>query len=295
LPWAGRLAILEVWPLLNVPAAAAAVSGYNDFPWAYFRSSLERGWLVAAALAALWGLLNHERVVWALAGWIAVTFALLNIGPGSWIVNNNSWAISIFVPGTMLAGWGADQWLTAAGVLRESERRWVERLMGGLMGVLLAGVAAYAGLLGARAQVGIVNSTTVLASADDKTALKWLDQNTPPEAVFLVNSWIWQNNIWSASDGGIWLWPLIGRKTTAPPVDYIYQPDWKAEVNTFNSRAASMTDWTTPEARVLLREAGVTHVFIGERGGFLKPELFIDKTGYRLIYSNGADWVFELK
>jgi hypothetical protein len=44
----------------------------------------------------------------------------------------------------------------------------------------------------------------------------------------------------------------------------------------------------------LLAGAGVTHIFIGARGGPLRPEMFVGHAGYRLLYSNGAAWIFEV-
>jgi hypothetical protein len=294
-PWLARLVVQAVLPLLSSPSNAAASGGYNDFPWFYFKSTLERGWFGVAIAAAVWGAAWRKRVLWALAGWVVVASALLNIGPGTWLVNNNSWAISLFVPGAIAAGWGARGWWAIAKAWARRGPFRGRRLLGLGMAALLAGAAAYAGLRGGRAQIGIVNATTVLATANDKVALDWLEQNTPPEAVFAINGWLWLGNTWAGADGGSWIWPLTGRRTTLPPLDYTSMKDEGAAVNDFNIRGSKIKDWTTPEARALLREAGVTHVFIGERGGYLKPELFMDKPGYSLVYSNGADWVFELK
>ncbi len=294
-PWLARLAILAVLPILASPARAASSSSYNAFPWFYFQGALERGWLGVAVVAAAWGMVRKKRAMWALAGWVAAASALLNIGPGTWIVNNNSWAISLFLPGAVAAGWGARTWWATAKVWARRGVFGARRLAGLGMAALLAGAAAYAAVQGARTQIGIINPTTVLATAADRAALDWLEQNTPPEAVFAVNGWIWQNNTWAGSDGGAWMLPFTARRTTLPPLDYTYMSDKGAAVQDFNVRAEKIKDWTAPEARALLHDASVTYIFIGERGGFLKPELFVDKPGYQLVYSNGADWVFEIK
>src|SRR6185436_11432251 len=83
-------------------------------PSTYFQSGLEKGWLRLALLAVGWGVFRLERVVIVTAGWVVVTFALLNIGPGTWLVNNNAWAITLFLPGSLLLGWGIARWLTAS-------------------------------------------------------------------------------------------------------------------------------------------------------------------------------------
>lgn len=320
LPWLIQLFQQAVLTVLATPARLAATSGYNDFPIDYFRGDLERGWLAVALTAVGWGVLRRERVMWLLGGWAAVTYALLNIGPGTWLVNNNAWAISLFLPAAMAVGWGAEQWVC----LGEKLQRWllpksvsadlpigetqsaptsrflpfIRRAVGPglrlLWLMLFTGLLVYAGVRGLFLQTNIANPATRLVTAEDVEALAWVEHNTAPEAVLAVNGWKWLGNAWAGSDGGAWLWPLIGRRTTLPPVDYLYQADWARTINAFNEKLVTVTDANTPQALALLREQGVTHIFIGAKGGSLKPEMFLDSPHYRLLYSNGAAWVFEL-
>jgi hypothetical protein len=280
-------------PLVSQPGDFVARNNYNVFPLDYFRSDLERGWVVAALLATVWGLRRNERVVWVTMGWAAVTFALLNVGPGTWVVNNNSWAITLFVPAALVIGWGADEWLLRAHTLMRAGSRWLHRRLGLTMLAGFAALAAYAGWRGLYGQVSVSNPATVLASAEDALALGWVEGHTPPTSLFLVNSWEWLPSAWSGSDGGVWLWPLTGRRTTTPPLDYLENAEWRGQVNAFNERVAGIREAGSPETLALLRAAGVTHVFIGAKGGNLKPEMFVDDPHYRLLYTNGAAWVFE--
>lgn len=289
-PWLWRLWEHWLQPILREPGQLASPQGYNSFPVQYFQNELDRAWIAFGLLALAWGLWRRERPVWVMAGWLAVTFALLNIGPGSWLVNNNSWAISLFVPGALLVGWGAERLWALAGVW--SRRRPAHA--GLLLIAVLAGLAAALGLRGLRGQVLALNPLTVLATPDDRAALAWVADHTPAEAVFLTNSWRWQVTTWSGPDGGAWVWPLTGRRTTMPPLDYWLEPTWEPEVRAFNERLAALRDADSPEALALLQDGGVTHVFIGARGGVLKPEMFVGSPRYRLLYSNGAAWVFAL-
>jgi hypothetical protein len=293
-PWLLRLGAQAVMPMVIAPGALASPSGYNAFPVEYFERGLERGWILLTLLAAAWGLLRFDRVMWVTAGWVAVTFALLNIGPGTWVVNNNSWAITLFLPGALALGWGADRWLSLADSLWRVEAHWVRRAVGGVLLALTGGLVGYAGLQGLMGQVSISNPATMLATADDQPALDWIEKNTPDDAVFLVNGWRWQSDTWASPDAGAWVWPLTGRRTTLPPPDYTLQADVEAEVRAFNKRAAQIQDASAPATLMLLREAGVTHIFIGAKGGTLKPEMFVDNPNYRLLYTNGAAWVFEV-
>jgi hypothetical protein len=294
-PWLVRLATEAAAPVLDTPRGLVSASGYNAFPVDYFRRELEEGWIALAAAALGWGLARRDRVVWLVGSWIAVTFALLNIGPGTWLVNNNAWAITLFLPGALLLGWGGDQWWErAAHVGRSGARLW-RAVLGALMSALPAGLIAYAGTRGLVQQITISNPSTVLITPADKPALEWVAEHTPPDSVLLINGWLWLNGIWAGSDGGAWVWPLTGRRTTLPPVDYTFDPTVTKNVNEFNARVAQVQDWSASEALALLRDAGVTHIFIGAKGGTLKPEMFVNNPSYRLLYSNGAAWVFEVQ
>jgi len=149
---------------------------------------------------------------------------------------------------------------------------------------------------GGQTQIAIINPATVLVTPADLDGLDWVQTHLPAEAVVLINGWEWLNGTWAGSDGGAWIWPLTGRRTTIPPADYAYaSAAWQKEVNDFNAQAAQIVEADAPETLALLRGAGVTHVFIGARGGTLKPEMFMGKRNYSLLYSNGSDWIFSLK
>lgn len=294
LPWLLRLGAA----LTAAPVNMAAPAGYNAFPWDYFSSSLERGWLALAGAALLWGLWRRDRVMWLVGLWGALVGAVVNLGAGNWLVTNNMLAITLFVPGALGLGWGADRWLTRAlGWLRPAPAaplaRRLRPLVGGLM-VAAFGVALGVGAArGLATQAQVVNPATVLVTRADLEALAWVEANVPASAVFVVNSWEWLNGTWAGSDAGTWLWPLLGRTTTLPPVDYIYgDAAWQTEVNAFNRQLRDVTEAEAPATLALLRAAGVTHVFIGARGGTLQPDLFAGQPHYRLLYTNGAAWVF---
>ena len=108
LPWLARLLTTAVLPLLGPQSGGlASTESYNEIPWRYFQGFLERGALALAGAAALWGLFRREKAVWALVLWALGIFALINVGGATRLINNNSWAISLFVPAALLLGWGA--------------------------------------------------------------------------------------------------------------------------------------------------------------------------------------------
>jgi hypothetical protein len=344
-PWLWRLASRLLLVFAAQPQRLAAPPGYNAFPFDYFSAPLERAWLALAAAALAWGLLRGNTLLAAIAAWLALLGGFVNLGAGTWLVTNNALAITLFVPGSLVLGWGADGLLSFSlallrppvaspspapldgpthpssieGVARhlplngDSSRLFAPRsrlhasrrsalgtrhlsLASGL--ALLALLSAALGVAGARglaAQVAILNPDTTLVRPADRPALEWIELNVPADAVFLINAWEWLNGTWAGSDAGGWIWPLTGRRATLPTADYAYaSPAYQAQVNALQARLSQIKDAADPAALALLREAGVTHVFIGARGGPFTPEMFLGRSPYNLLFTNGAAWIFAV-
>jgi hypothetical protein len=144
-------------------------------------------------------------------------------------------------------------------------------------------------------QITILNTATVLAWPADEAGLAWVDANLPPDAVIAANAWQWLGNTWAGQDGGAWLTPLTGRTNTAPPIDHIYNRELFAANRAFNEAATAVEDWSAPETAVWLREQGVTHVYVGARGGFFKPDQLWRNPKITLLYGEDGVFVFEIE
>lgn len=131
----------------------------------------------------------------AFLGWSAVIVALLGpwrLGP----FRPDHAAIVLFIPAVVLA----------------PEALWRLRRPA-VIGACLAVLVAW----GIGQTRDIVKPETVLATSDDLVAIAWAAQNTPSDAIFLVDATAW-GNTWRGVDGGWWLGPLAGRRTIPPPV-----------------------------------------------------------------------------
>ncbi len=102
---------------------------------------------------------------------------------------------------------------------------------------------------------------------------------------------------WAGGDGGAWIVPLNQppRTTTTPPADYIYNPMLSQEVRAFNEAATAVTDWAAMDTAVWLHEQGITHLFVGQRGGFLDPAALNRNPGLRLLYAADGVFIFEIE
>lgn len=284
----------RLWELSHIATGAltSASADYNDFPVAYVSIGWEKAFLLAgvasvllAAVPALHGQ-RWARFVLALAAWSGALLLVLSYVPSIWLINLNSVYITLFVPLALVLG------ATSAAIT--DAWRPVKRVE--LIGYLLLGVLLTFLLLGGiRQQIEIVNPTTQLARPADLAGIQWVEENVPADALIAVNSWHWLGATWAGSDGGGWLLPLIGRQTTTPPADYIYSREMAQEVATFNQKAQAIEDWSAPAAAQWLATQGVTHIFVGVRGGFFEPAALARNPALDILYARDGVFVFALE
>ncbi|MGW8318706.1 MAG: hypothetical protein ACWGPS_05625 [Candidatus Promineifilaceae bacterium] len=289
--------LIQLLSRLQPERVLTSFPGYNDFPSGYLDVGWERAFLFLAAALWFWAAISAvqgRRWAWLpllLGGWVGLTALLLSgnrLGlPESWLLNVSSAYIVLFVP---LA------WLLAIGLVRlwrwAIERHWLLRSIS----LALAGVGlAAAFLLGLRQQVTIVNPQTVLALPPDAAGLAWLESQGAPEAKVAVNSWLWLGGTWAGSDGGAWILPLTGQDSTTPPADYMYNEALRESVSTFNSEASTVDDWSQPEAAEWLRRQGVTHVFVGAKGGFFDPSALARNPRLGQAYAENGVFIFTVR
>jgi hypothetical protein len=152
-----------------------------------------------------------------------------------------------------------------------------------------------ASLFGARQQITILNPETILAQHQDVEGLMWLKENTLPAANVAVSSWLWLGNIWTGTDGGAWILPVTGRMSTTPPVDYIYERSLAMRINAFNEKASLVESWSEPAAAEWLVEQGVTHVYVGARGGYFDPSELSRNPKIKQAYAGDGVFVFVVE
>lgn len=302
---AGLLGLAAAGPRLwQLAAGAQAGRGYLSasgesyaaFPAGYVTAGWERWFLalggVAFVMLALGALRGKRRALLgvALGGWAALVGLLLSGrvpgAPVLWLINLNSAYILIFAPLALLLGHGF------AFVWPRLQRRAVVGLPAGLLLGVGLGAAA---LFGLQQQITILNETTILARTADVAGLRWVDEQTPPEARIAVNSWRWLGETWAAGDGGAWIVPLTGREATTPPVDYIGDRELFRQVIAFNEGATAIEDWAAPEAAQWLAQEGVSHLYVGARGGFLDPAALARNPRLSLLYGHDGVFVFEVQ
>jgi hypothetical protein len=148
--------------------------------------------------------------------------------------------------------------------------------------------------------------TSTLVTRPDIQAAEWIQQNTPQDALFLVNSiFAYGDTLIVGSDGGWWLPLLARRQTTLPPINYSSEsgprPDYTPWVNALTTEIQNK-GITHPDVLALLHARGVTYVYVGQRQGrvnyggpyTLEPVQLLANPYFRPVYHQDRVWVFEI-
>lgn len=285
-PWLSTMAtslLISVWQ-----GASAVPAAVNPFPFDYFGSWVDRALIVLAAVGLVVAVARRNKAAITVVIWTGLMLLSGNpylIGlPGGNIVSNGAVAISLFLPVALLVGYLAT---SSADLLRA--KSWPLPAL-----VPVAVLFVVASFLGASRLAGVMNPSCVLFFPQDREAMEWIAENTPPDSTFLINSRHWQFDIYVGSDGGYWIPALTGRKTTMPSVLYaLGSREYIAGVNSV-ARTVSEASFSEGDVWAWLKKEGVDYVYIGYRGGPLAPEVFMDKPGFEGVYARHGVWVFRV-
>jgi hypothetical protein len=164
--------------------------------------------------------------------------------------------------------------------------------------VLLAGVSWLAGW-GALQLPTVVRPEQSLAGAGDLAAARWIDATLPRDARFLVNASVvkWEPDFVEPTDGGSWLPLLAHRATTLLPLVYAGERGVApADIDRMEQIArAARADVTAPTTIQLLRESGVSFVYLGVYGGPIDELRLATSSDFRRIYARHGVSIYELQ
>jgi hypothetical protein len=140
----------------------------------------------------------------------------------------------------------------------------------------------------------VVNPATVFADAYDREAIEWAAQNTPPDALFLINTAYWQVGLYRGVDGGWWLLPLAERSTQIPPALYSFLS--REEVERINREAGRVSGFTgcTSEFKSFVEEKGITHIYARNDAGSLRSDALRSCAGLDEVYRNDKVSIFKI-
>jgi hypothetical protein len=275
-PWAIRFAQVVLLPFDAVYGSWAAPDGAStSWPSGLMRVGYTEHLLLLAGIGWLYSLASrHWRLAlfgtWALLCALASQPHWLGL-PSTWFVHGTSAAISYWLPAGVFVGQvAATLILRPIGLLSglRARRYALHIAQLGMAGALIASATA-----ALWTQADCVNADTVLVTDTDRPAIAWVRQNLPPDSLILVNTAPWQVALPMGSDAGWWLPYLAERRVTYPPVLFVQgEETYRASVRALAELVQHTEDLTSSGFIQHLEETGVTHVFVGTRGGPLTAD-----------------------
>jgi len=295
-PWAVHVVRSALVPRADLYGSWVAPPGIDtSFPAALARAG-NTEWILALAGAGLIYALLRRRWPLALIGLWSGTCLLVSdpgiVGlPGSWFVHGTSAFISYWLPAGVLIGTCIAELLLRP-VAHLSGR--AGRLGTAIMPVFLTGALVGGATLALWRDADVVNSQTVLLQVTDMPAIEWAREHLPEDSLTLVNTVPWQAGMPMGSDAGWWLPYLASRTVTFPSV-LVSQgnEEYRTRTMALAEQVMQSQDLTSPDFIAGLADAGVTHLFVGTRGGPLQPDRLEDPH-YVELYRYGPTRIYRL-
>ncbi|UCC75905.1 MAG: hypothetical protein JSW37_10345, partial [Anaerolineales bacterium] len=81
-----------------------------------------------------------------------------------------------------------------------------------------------------------------------------------------------------------------------PSIPHAYgTPEYVQHISHMAGLVSETRDADDPRLLEIVEQDGVTHVYLGAKGGPLTPQMFLDSPRYRPVYDSGAVWIFEVE
>jgi hypothetical protein len=149
---------------------------------------------------------------------------------------------------------------------------------------------------GAWRNTDAINDSTILVTNLEADALDWIENHTPADARFFVNTTSWGYGLYRGSDAGGWILPRTGRWSLAPTTFYPYGAD--------QNTSELWTDWAKRASKVsscgtdfweLIDEAQLNYVYLRDGAGSLSSQALLDCDGLTRLYQNEGVSIWLIK
>lgn len=274
---------------VQVPQTLQGFGGNPD-QWQYLHYLLgpETGYalLALAGVGLVWAL---GKPAWRSFGVWSLALMLLSLPLGLQIASFRSdlFGLTLFLAVTGLSAgvliWALD-WLASRSHLNNLVR---------VIGAVLLAVMLE---LGGWQNKDVLNSDTILVTKNDLTALNWIEEHTPTEARFFINTASWGYDVYRGVDGGAWILPYTGRFSLVPTIFYPFggEEETIALWKDWGRRAASMTTCSA-DFWQLVGEAQLNYIYLREGVGSLSAAALQGCEGIKQLYSGSgvSIWLIE--
>lgn len=260
-----------------------------------------------------WGIWKRNRELAIFILWWLFIILSTNpnwIGlPGTAVITNFAIFIAFYIPASVVIG-SSVIWIPY--IKRQSDN--VDRsniknnnTRFAVPGLVLIIVCAM-GLWGLPQRIKDIDiNTYALVTRPDIRAMDWIQEHTPADSSFLVNSFIaYSNTLVVGSDAGWWLPILAERRTSLPPITYGFEEGSGTtnliEINTLNWEIQNK-GITNPDIISLLEERGIKYIYIGQRQGavnyegpkILDPQIINNDPSFKAIFHQDRVWIIKIE
>ncbi|MBF6613129.1 MAG: hypothetical protein IVW55_08380 [Chloroflexi bacterium] len=302
LPLSVAAAIVSVAPVLYININFFEQSGllFPAFAWLLLEAVIVAALVWRAARPE--ALLLLPTLVWLLLGLWSNPYILPLRLPYSGYLDATTLATGAWLPACILSGY----LLVALGrrLLAEGDNwgRMSQRAWRGSVAALMLAASIAGGLASLLSISSMIDLKPYVAKAD-ADALLWMRDNLPEGSYVLANpfSFPWSKSSVQGSDAGLWV-PLVtgGIRSSVPPVtayneraldpNYLQSLlDIVADEPLDANFASGTVGWET------LKAAGVTHIYIGSRGGQLSIKNLLQNDRVQVVFHEDSVYLFKLR
>jgi hypothetical protein len=273
---------------------------------------------ILAIISILWGIWqgNQKSNIFSL-WWFLILFAANPQWfqlPGSGILTNFAIFLAAYIPASVIIGTGGASLLKILQILpseqesikptiksKTQDRKYI------LWSVLVSLSLILISIWFVRPRIRDVKPLDhALLTRPDVRAADWIDQNLPPDAKFLVNSFFaYGGTLTVGSDGGWWLPLITGRETSQPPLTYGSEEGITPDFVEYTNSLISLIEekgLNHPDVLTELQARGFTHIYIGQQQGlvnassppFLDPRGLQSDPNFELIYNEDRVQIYEI-
>jgi hypothetical protein len=260
---------------------------------------------VLAAIRDRRWILLLPAITWGILGLWSHPYLLSAIAPGfrlpfAGYLDANTLAQGVWLPICILAGYGAARLVEWVVGLATGFRATPARAWQAAMAPLVAVAVGLLGLAAAMPVAARIDTKPYVTTADER-ALVWMRDNLPRDSYVLANPFAfpWAPNIVYGSDAGLWIPLVSGLQTTVPPLPaYNERPGDSSYLPGIFTAATQYLPVSGRQDDALwqdLKSAGITHVFVGSRGGAIDVPTLLDSGHADVVFHDNAVWVFALQ
>ena len=273
---------------------------------------------ILVIISIIWGIWQRNKMSNILSLWWIMILLAANPNwlklPGTGILTNFAVFIAAYIPASVLIASGAAGVLSEANIIHSKKQ--IERprdgygrnnrkylIWSGLISITLIVIS----LIYVRPRIRAVQPAAhTLLTRPDMRAGNWIDQNLPPDAKLLVNSFFaYGGTLVVGSDGGWWLPIITNRDTSQPPLTYGSEQGIIPDYVTYTNNLVDLIQengLSHPDVLTELREREFTHIYIGQQQGqvnttsppMLNPNELLNEPDFKLIYNEDRVWIFEI-